>query len=261
MNKICNIDGIRVAYDSYGTGDHALVCIHGWCCNAQFWSPQKPILERYRSIVVDVPGHGRSDAAANYDYSIENFANAIRAVLEQEQITKVVILGHSMGVVIATMFLRLYPDLVLGIFYADGPFQAPHGLMSRAQRHEISSMQEDDVKFRQTFQAMLGNLDKTQGEWVLDQMLSAPKHMRVTSVTTATQPHSFRHDEIYDLPALRIEGTFGPPDPRWKHHVPQLENRVWEGVGHFINLEDPDRFNKEVIEWISSHKLLQERQS
>ncbi|KPI42977.1 uncharacterized protein AB675_1733 [Cyphellophora attinorum] len=258
MNKAADLDGVRIVYDSYGTGDHALVFIHGWCCHADFWTEQKPLMNRYRSIVVEIPGHGRSEAPLGYDYCVENFANAVHAAVRQENIAKVVLLGHSLGAVVASMFLRLHSDMVLGIIYADGPFIPPHCEVSMAKRKVLASMHEDDEQFRAFFASTLGpKLDKDKGQWILDHMGGAPKHMRMNAVTTATLFHSWAYNEVFDIPAVRFYCTFNAADLRWKHHVPQLVDEDWSDGGHFMQMDEPEKFNNRVIDFIDSHQLLQ----
>jgi pimeloyl-ACP methyl ester carboxylesterase len=78
-----SFDGIKIIYDSYGVGNHALFFIHGWSCNRDLWSEQEPIYTKYRSILVDLPGHGASEAPLNVDYNNEMLARAINEVLKQ----------------------------------------------------------------------------------------------------------------------------------------------------------------------------------
>ena len=53
---------IKNNYQSYGKGREALVLIHGWTCNLDYWRDQVPDLaKRNRVIAIDLPGHGQSD--------------------------------------------------------------------------------------------------------------------------------------------------------------------------------------------------------
>ena len=256
--KTIAFNNANVVYDAYGIGSTALLFIHGWCCNAKMWSAQHPLLDRYRSIVVDVPGHGRSDAPLDYDYSGENFANAAHACVLNEGVETVVLVGHSMGVIISSMFLRLHSDMVLGLMMVDGPFMPPHCEQSKAQRDASIPFYSDDEQFRVQFAATLGpQLSSEQKEWILDTMVGSPKHMRLNAVTDATLFHSWAWKEVFDVPATRYYQLFGPADPRWKHHLPRLVDERWEGHGHWLQLEDPERFNKALVSFIEEHDLIQ----
>src|SRR5215831_19464471 len=52
-------DGVHVQYHVYGKGEPALVLIHGWSCDSNYWREQVPILkQKYTVITVDLAGHG-----------------------------------------------------------------------------------------------------------------------------------------------------------------------------------------------------------
>ena len=91
-------DGIKIAYQSYGNGDgdEALVFVHGWTLNSSLWHLQAPLFQKYRSLLIDLPGHGDSDAP-HVEYTQELFARAIEAVLSQEGVKKAVMIAHKHG--------------------------------------------------------------------------------------------------------------------------------------------------------------------
>lgn len=56
--KSAVVDGTEIAYQSDGNGAQALVVIHGWPCNSSLWYLQAPLFQRYRSLLIDLPGMG-----------------------------------------------------------------------------------------------------------------------------------------------------------------------------------------------------------
>src|SRR6266849_4963830 len=96
-SQFAKFDDIKVHYKSLGTGDTALVFVHGWTCNMNFWRYQVPAFEgKIRMILVDLPGHGESDKP-KVDYPPEFFAKSVDAVLRDAGVEKAVLAGHSMG--------------------------------------------------------------------------------------------------------------------------------------------------------------------
>jgi pimeloyl-ACP methyl ester carboxylesterase len=71
---------------------------------------KKQLSGRYRIIVWDLPGHGLSDQAADNDYSVQRFANDLRAVLDYAGPKPAVLLGHSLGGMTVQMFCKLFPE-------------------------------------------------------------------------------------------------------------------------------------------------------
>jgi pimeloyl-ACP methyl ester carboxylesterase len=89
--------------DRGGEGAPLLVLLHGLSATREVWQPLRPILEakwRGRWIAPDLPGHGRSPAAE--DYSPASQAAAVERTISAEGMEgEVVVLGHSMGGVVA----------------------------------------------------------------------------------------------------------------------------------------------------------------
>src|SRR5262249_32481602 len=61
QSRFAPFEGGRVHYEVSGTGDEALVFVHGWTCNADFWRGQTAAFSSTPIIAVDLPGHGQSD--------------------------------------------------------------------------------------------------------------------------------------------------------------------------------------------------------
>ena len=56
-------DGIPVTFETHGTGEPALVFVHGWSCDRSYWRGQVgEFARRHRVVVVDLAGHGESGA-------------------------------------------------------------------------------------------------------------------------------------------------------------------------------------------------------
>src|SRR5262247_1796515 len=62
QDRFAKLDSMRVHYRNYGEGKDAVVFIHGWSCNLNFWKANIPAFaNQSRVIAVDLPGHGESD--------------------------------------------------------------------------------------------------------------------------------------------------------------------------------------------------------
>jgi pimeloyl-ACP methyl ester carboxylesterase len=84
-----------------GAGDPLLVMLHGLNATAAVWEPLDALIETSwpgRRVLVDLPGHGRSDATAEYSFGVAA-AEVARAI--GPTTGSVVAVGHSMGGVIA----------------------------------------------------------------------------------------------------------------------------------------------------------------
>ncbi|WP_412093884.1 alpha/beta fold hydrolase [Mycolicibacterium goodii] len=94
----------RVAYRDEGTGDEIVLLVHGMGGSSATWQDVIPLLsQRYRVIAPDLLGHGQSDTPRG-DYSVGAFAVLLRDFLDVLGITRVTVVGHSLGGGIAMQF-------------------------------------------------------------------------------------------------------------------------------------------------------------
>jgi pimeloyl-ACP methyl ester carboxylesterase len=105
-------DGSELQVQIYGReGAPILILTHGWGFNSTAWFYAKRELgQRFRLVVWDQPGLGLSTRPANCDYSLENLAGDLRAVLDVVDHQPVILLGHSIGGMILLTFCRLFPE-------------------------------------------------------------------------------------------------------------------------------------------------------
>jgi len=110
MLRGTNLNKRDVAYHSYamglwtdvrGTGDPLLVLLHGLNATAAVWEPLDAVVASSwpgRRLLIDLPGHGRSDPLPDYSFGVvaAEVANAIGPIS-----APVVVVGHSMGAVVA----------------------------------------------------------------------------------------------------------------------------------------------------------------
>lgn len=94
---VTTTDHQRVHYELAGTGDTALVFVHGWLGNATWWHAQRDHLaSRYTIALIDLPGHGRSDKTRTA-WSSAQYADDIEAVADDLAVRDVILIGHSMS--------------------------------------------------------------------------------------------------------------------------------------------------------------------
>lgn len=113
--KIISTDKFpQLSYAVYGGGD-AIVLLHGFPLDGSIWDKVVPApAESYTVIVPDIPGSGESTFAGE-ELSMEEMADSVKLVLDNEQINTAIIAGHSMGGYAALAFAELYPEHMKGL--------------------------------------------------------------------------------------------------------------------------------------------------
>lgn len=106
--------GAKLSYEINGKG-RALLLIHGFLGSKEIWKNYVPRLKHhYKVITIDLPGHGESECIG-YLHNMELLAGALKYLLQQLKIRKVLLLGHSLGGYVSLAFAEKYPDDVLGL--------------------------------------------------------------------------------------------------------------------------------------------------
>ncbi len=116
VHRLQRPDGSELQVESYGPADAPpLILTHGWGMNSTEWHYLKRRLtDQFRVIVWDLPGLGLSTQPTNNDYSLENLARDLEAVLALTGGRPAILLGHSIGGMITLTFCRLFPE-ALGV--------------------------------------------------------------------------------------------------------------------------------------------------
>lgn len=259
-SRFANLDGNRIHYVDHGKGKQALVFVHGWTCNADFWKAQTPAFEaRTRVILVDLPGHGQSDKP-QITYTMDLFARALDAVLRDAGVERAVIVGHSMGTPVMREFYRKYPRKTLGLVIVDGPLRA---FLDKKMTDEfIAALRGADYKAQASgfVDGMLGPQVSPQlRDEIKKAMLSTPQYVAVSAMEAMADESIWKEDKI-NVPVLAIlaKSPFWPSDTEqfFRSLAPKLDYQMWEGVSHFLMMEKPKEFNEAVAAFLTKNALL-----
>lgn len=112
--KLRRPDGTELHVEHYGLrSGPALILTHGWGMDSTEWYFLKRQLRgRFRIIVWDLPGGGKSSRPTNGDYSLEKFADDLAAVAKLADGESVVLAGHSIGGMITLTLCKRFPELL-----------------------------------------------------------------------------------------------------------------------------------------------------
>jgi len=90
-----------------------IVCLHGFLASSFSFRRILPYLKNdFHILLVDLPPFGKSGKVRGYTFSYKNLAKTVIMLIEQLNIEKVILLGHSMGGQISLHIAKLRPDLV-----------------------------------------------------------------------------------------------------------------------------------------------------
>jgi pimeloyl-ACP methyl ester carboxylesterase len=131
-----SFSGGRIHYSDSGNGS-AVVLLHGYLESSEVWNGfEKKLAGEFRVVSMDLPGHGISDVFGD-THTMEFMATAVKELLDNLNITKVFLVGHSLGGYVALAFLELFPDYLNGycLFHSQPFADLPEAVEKR--RREI----------------------------------------------------------------------------------------------------------------------------
>src|SRR5258706_2415292 len=110
-------DGLNLHYHDSGSGDEVLVMLHGAGPGVSGWSNFGGNLahyaEHFRTIILDMPGFGRSAHPAEYDRSYLRYAaDAVVSLMDELGVASAYVLGNSLGGPVAWCLCLASPDRV-----------------------------------------------------------------------------------------------------------------------------------------------------
>ena len=115
MHTISGPSG-KLVVDDGGSGGLPVVFLHSFGGAADQWKPQLDHLRKSRrAVAFDLRGHGKSDAPADSNYSVEAFANDVGVVVDALDIKRFVLVGHSLGGNAAIAYASNHGDRVAGL--------------------------------------------------------------------------------------------------------------------------------------------------
>lgn len=132
-------DGVVIRYDARGSGDPAIVLVHGWTNPRGIWGEHVHTLARaHRVVALDLAGHGESGADRS-DWTVDAFGDDVVAVVDDLGLEQVVLVGFSMGGAVALEAAERLGDRVLGIVFVD-TFQDPERRLSDEEAEGMLAM-------------------------------------------------------------------------------------------------------------------------
>ncbi|OLC49572.1 MAG: hypothetical protein AUH80_01030 [Chloroflexi bacterium 13_1_40CM_4_65_16] len=121
---LARVGDLRIAYESVGTGDPALLFIHGVFQDRSYFAGQQTHFSGRRHVVtLDLRGHGESSATT--EVTMEDFAADVIAVADDAGLESAILCGHSMSGAVALKVASARPELVRGVALLDAAVLFP----------------------------------------------------------------------------------------------------------------------------------------
>jgi pimeloyl-ACP methyl ester carboxylesterase len=241
-------DGVKLFYEEAApAGDAApVVLVHGWTCYHGHFALQFAYFAPSRRVVsVDLRGHGASDVTG--PFAIETFAEDVAWLCGALELQRPVVIGHSMGGMIAVQVAATHPELVRAAVALDSPF-APAGTFADALAPFMAALDRPDhVAARREFlRVMFGpHDDPARAAEVTEAMLATPIEVAAEAEASIVGWDGEAALRACTVPVLTVSANPGAVTDvsRLARDCPHVMMGQTVGAGHFIQLEVPDQVN------------------
>jgi pimeloyl-ACP methyl ester carboxylesterase len=233
------VDGVMIWYAVFGRGE-PVILLHGGLANSNYWGNQVPALaKRYRVIVMDSRGHGRS-TRNDQAYSYDLMADDVLGLMDFLKIPKAAIVGWSDGAILGLDIALRHPERLTGVF-AFAANSDPGGIqdirrnpvfnayIARAEK-EYAALSPTPTEFKAFFK-QIETMWLTQPRWTAKQL------QRITVpvwIVDADHDEAIKRDNT-EFMAESILGAGLLIQPE---------------VSHFSFLQDPKQFTSDVLHFL-----------
>ena len=217
---------IQLHYTEHGSGE-PLILLHGNGEDSSYFEHQIAFFQhRYRVIAVDTRGHGKSPRGTA-PLTLNQFADDLRAFMDELDIASAHILGFSDGANVAILFALAHPTRVKSLILNGGNL-FPEGLTDQTRR-------EIDEEYEQAVSANDENLLELL-RLMIDEPHIDPAQLAALSIPTLVVAGT---DDMIEEAHTRLIAE----------SIPNAQLTLIEGT-HFIAFENHDAFNRVVSEFL-----------
>ena len=252
-------------YITAGSGTTAVFLLHGVGGGKEAWSANlQPLADAgYQVIAWDTPGYGGSAPVS--PYTTATVAQALARLIEHVGARRSVVLGHSMGGMIAQETYALFPDNIDGLVLSatTAAFGKPGGDWQKEfLRARFAPLDAGRSMQSLADELVDGLVAPGAGAEVKRAMTSvmagvpeATYRLAVTAISSFDQRINLSNIKV---PTLVLSGEFDTTATpavmeRMASRIPNVQYRQLPGVGHIANMERPADFNRAVVEFLQQH--------
>lgn len=260
MEYFVTCNGIPVHVSETGSGDNAVVLLHGYLETLYIWEDFRALFPGSSHIIsIDLPGLGLTGSAPEIN-SMEFDARVLLSLLDKLSIAKVLIVGHSMGGYVGQRFLRDYPDRLSALVNVNSNPYADDPLKVKDREKEISFILNG--KLVQLAQIAIPNMYSKANLRSCDDKVAETVEICEThdpeGVAAVVRGLMTRDDNVALLSSAKVPVMFiyGDSDvyaplsriQQIMHDLPGCRHEIVPGTGHNTHVENP----KAVYDLVSS---------
>ena len=246
-------DGLEIVGEVRGQGDTALVFLHGWCGDREYWKHQVEVFAAdYRVVALDQAGHGESGKGRKA-WTADGLAGDVETVVKALGLKHVILVGHSMGGSVALLAAKRMPGTVIAVIGVDTLQNAEFKLPEEVRKSILDGVEKD---FKGTVRVTIAGLLPEKADAELKTWLQTKAEGQDPKMALALMRDLFGLDTRKLLKEAKVPVRCINSAGGYKFFTPTAveTNKKYadfgavtiDGVGHHPMLEKPDEFNRKL---------------
>lgn len=251
--------GVRLRYAYQGdAGGEPIILLHGYTDSWLSYSAVLPLLDKkYRVYILDQRGHGESDRPVG-GYALRQFADDVLAFMDHMKIKQATIVGHSLGSFVGQHVAAAAPDRVKRLVLSASATTIRNAVVTDLQR-EVNTLKDPvPEKFVRDFQLSTA-FQPLADEFVtavVKESLNLPARVWREVMAEMLSPDAQVELKKIKVPTLILWGDKETIFPRSEQDLllaalPNARLKVYEDTGHAMHWERPERFAKDLQEFMN----------
>lgn len=254
------VAGKKIGIRTAGSGD-VLVLLHGLAGNSRSWIRQfEHFSTSHQVIAWDAPGYGGSD---DFDPDVDIFTDALNEALQQLGVRSFILLGHSMGGMLAGRYACRFPEQLKGLILScthvgsGNPkgSELPAGYQNRV--NDLNSMSQKEYGISRAKAMLAANTPEDIFEMAADISGETRQSGLANAARVINETDNAPLLPSMTRPTLVITGEVDPvvaPEKAEQLYslIAHCEKAVIPGAGHAPYLEKPDIYNATLASFIKA---------
>lgn len=251
-----------IAFLKYGSGA-PIVLVHGVGLRAEAWLNQVEILSQQHTVyAIDMPGHGESDLLVEGSAGLEEYVDAIASWIETDIGEPVIMMGHSMGSMIALNFGIRYKALCTGVAALNSVYRRTPQAVQAVQQRALDmvmnpALDKVTTPIKRWFNRDPEGFEKQMSDLCEHWLLAAPAAGYACAYRVFSQNDGPLDEELaaLEIPVIFITGdgdsnSSGEMSKRMAALCPNSSYAVIENSRHMVPMTHPEEINQLLAEFI-----------